>query len=284
MRPEIAIPGKATVGEGPVWDAAVGRLHWVDIPAGHIHTSNPATGRTASLTLSTHVGAVAPRRTGGFVAATAAGFAAVGADGSMTVRRAFLPDSERMNDGKCDRQGRFWAGSTTMDFQRGKGALHVLMPDWTSRVVLDGLALPNGLDWSPDGRTFYLADSLAGEICAFDTDPENAGISRRRILSRIPAATGMPDGLTVDAEGCLWVAVWGGERLVRISPDGDLLGEIPMPVHQPSSCAFGGPRLDILYVTSAREGLDLSDDDPAGSVFALAQVSAVGMPSTRFAG
>ncbi|MET7330883.1 SMP-30/gluconolactonase/LRE family protein [Nonomuraea sp. NPDC005650] len=284
MRIEVAVPGRARVGEGPVWDAGTGRLHWVDIPAGHLHTSDPATGRTSSVELPTLVGAAVPRRGGGFVAATREGFATVEPDGSMTVRRAILPDGERMNDAKCDRHGRFWAGSTAMDFEPGKGALHVLMPDWTSRVVLDDLALPNGLDWSPDGRTFYLADSIAGEISAFDSEPGSTAISRRRTLFRIPARSGMPDGLTVDAAGCLWVAVWGGDRLARISPDGDLLGEIPMPVHQPSSCAFGGPRLDVLYVTSAREGLDLPDDDPAGSVFALDRPGAVGRPSTAFAG
>ncbi|GAA3689068.1 SMP-30/gluconolactonase/LRE family protein [Nonomuraea antimicrobica] len=284
MTAEVAVPGRARVGEGPVWVAGTRRLHWVDIPAGHIHTSDPAVGRTTSIELPTLVGAAVPRRGGGFVAATAEGFASVEADGSMTVRRAILPDGERMNDAKCDSQGRLWAGSTAMDFEPGKGALHVLMPDWTSRVVLDDLALPNGLDWSPDGHTFYLADSIAGEISAFDTEPGSTRIGRRRTLFRIPAHSGLPDGLTVDAAGCLWVAIWGGDRLARISPDGDLLGEYPMPVHQPSSCAFGGPRLDVLYVTSAREGLDLADGDPAGSVFALAGTGAVGRPSTAFAG
>ncbi|MER7498735.1 SMP-30/gluconolactonase/LRE family protein [Nonomuraea pusilla] len=280
----IAVPGRARVGEGPVWDAVTGRLHWVDIPAGHLHTSDPATGRTVTVGLPTLLGAAAPRRGGGFVAATAEGFAAVGPGGRMDVRRPVLPAGERMNDAKCDAHGRLWAGSTAMDFEPGRGALHVLMPDWTSRVVLDGLALPNGLGWSPDGRTFYLADSVAGEIWAFDTRPGSTELSRRRTLRRIPAASGMPDGLAVDAAGCLWVAIWGGGRLARISPEGDLLGEVAMPVPQPSSCAFGGPRLDVLYVTSAREGLDLADDDPSGSVFALDPLGAVGLPSTPFAG
>ncbi|MGW3510067.1 SMP-30/gluconolactonase/LRE family protein [Streptomyces sp. NPDC000994] len=284
MRAEVAIPGRARVGEGPVWDVAGSRLHWVDIAAGHIHTSDPVTGRTTSLTLPTHVGAAVPRRSGGFVAATSKGFTAVETDGTTTIRLAVLPPGRRMNDAKCDRYGRFWAGSTEMDFKPGEGALHVLLPDWTSHVVLDGLTLPNGLDWSPDGRTFYLADSVAGEIYAFDTEPGTTGIRRRRTLCRMPAGTGMPDGLTVDAAGCLWVAVWGGGRVVRISPDGDLLGEIPMPVHQPSSCAFGGAGLDVLYVTSAREGLELAEDDPAGSVFVVDQVGAVGRAPTSFAG
>ncbi|MFE7353129.1 SMP-30/gluconolactonase/LRE family protein [Streptomyces sp. NPDC057543] len=285
MTARIAIPGRARVGEGPVWDAGLRRLHWVDIPAGHIHSSDPATGRTTTLRLPTQVGAAVPRRAGGFVTATAQGFASVDTDGSMTTRCALLPDGERMNDAKCDRHGRFWAGSTAMDFRPGGGALRVLLPDWTSRVVLEGLALPNGLDWSPDGRVFYLADSIAGEIYAFDTTDGDPWISRRRTLFRLPAHTGMPDGLTVDAAGCLWVAVWGGARVVRISPDGDLLGEIPLPVRQPSSCAFGGPRLDTLYVTSARDGLELPDDDPAGSVFVVDEVGGVvGLPSATFAG
>ncbi|GAA5187626.1 SMP-30/gluconolactonase/LRE family protein [Rugosimonospora acidiphila] len=280
----MAIHGTAKVGEGPVWDPAGDRLHWVDIPAGHVHTSDPATGRTSTIALPTHVGAAVPRREGGFVAATSAGFAAVDAGGAMTVRRAILPDGQRMNDAKCDRHGRLWAGSTTMDFQPGEGALHVLMPDWTTRVLLNGLTLPNGLDWSPDGRTFYLADTMVGEISAFDTEPGDTTIRRRRTLFRIPSERGMPDGLSVDATGCLWVAMWGGDRVIRLSPDGDLLGEVPMPVHQPSSCAFGGPRLDVLYVTSARDGLDLPAGDPAGSVFAIDRPGAVGLPSTPFAG
>ncbi|MFJ6569710.1 SMP-30/gluconolactonase/LRE family protein [Streptomyces sp. NPDC091292] len=280
----VAFPGRARVAEGPVWDADARRLHWVDIPAGHLHTGDPVTGRTTSLALPTQVGAALPRRGGGFVAATAEGFASVGAEGRMTVRCALLPDGERMNDAKCDPYGNLWAGSTAMDFARGKGALHVLLPDWTSRVVLEGLALPNGLGWSPDGRVFYLADSLAGEIYAFDADLANSGITRRRTLFRMPGHAGMPDGLTVDATGCLWVAIWGGDRVIRISPDGDPLGELPLPVHQPSSCTFGGPDLGTLYVTSAREGLDLTEDDPAGSVFAVDHVGVVGLPSTAFAG
>ncbi|MFF2324757.1 MULTISPECIES: SMP-30/gluconolactonase/LRE family protein [unclassified Streptomyces] len=286
MTAEVAIPGTARVGEGPVWDPGLRRLHWVDIPAGLIHTSDPATGLTTSLRLPTQVGAAVPRRGGGgFVAATAEGFASVDADGSMTTRRAFLPAGERMNDAKCDRQGRFWAGSTALDFRPGSGALHVLLPDWTSHVLLEGLTLPNGLGWSPDGRTFYLADSIAGEIYAFDTTDDAPWISRRRTLVRLPAHTGMPDGLTVDSAGCLWVALWGGARVARISPDGDLLGGIPLPVRQPSSCTFGGPRLDALYVTSAREGLELPGDDPAGSVFVVDEMGgAVGLPSATFAG
>lgn len=284
MTPEIAVRARARVGEGPVWEAGRGLLHWVDIPAGHIHTSAPATGRTTSLSLPTQVGAAVPRRGGGFAAATAEGFASVDADGAATVRRAVLPDGERMNDAKCDARGRLWAGSTALDFRHGRGALHVLLPDWTSRVVLDGLALPNGLGWSPDGRTFYLADTIAGEVYAFDTDPGDTVLRRRRTLVRIPERAGLPDGLTVDAAGCLWIAVWGGDRVVRVSPEGDLLAEVPMPVHQPSSCAFGGPGLDVLYVTSAREGLELADDDVAGSVFAVGRTGAVGLPSSAFAG
>ncbi|MEU7866414.1 SMP-30/gluconolactonase/LRE family protein [Dactylosporangium sp. NPDC049140] len=280
--PEVAVAGRARVGEGPVWDALSGRLHWVDIPAGHIHTSDPTTRQTSTLTLPTQVGAAVPRRRGGFVAAVAEGFASV--EAGMTVRCAILPERERMNDAKCDRHGRLWAGSTTMDFQPGRGALHVLMPDWTTRVVLEGLTLPNGFDWSPDGRTFYLADTMAGEISAFDADLERATIGRRRTFARFPQDTGMPDGLTVDATGCLWVAMWGGDRVVRLSPDADLLGELPMPVHQPSSCAFGGPALDVLYITSAREGLDLADDDPAGSVFAVNGLGVAGTPAAMFAG
>jgi sugar lactone lactonase YvrE len=258
-------------------------LHWVDIMAGSIHTSDVTTGHTETSTVPTLVGAAVPRHAGGFVAATAEGFASVDA-GVLDTRLAFLPDGSRMNDAKCDSHGRLWAGSTAMDFRRGEGYLHVLLPDWTTRVVLDGLMLPNGLGWSPDERTFYLIDTFAAELYAFNTSLNGLVLARRRVLYVFPAEMGMPDGLTVDSTGCLWIAMWGGARVVRISPDGDLLATIEMPAQQPSSCAFGGRDLDTLYVTSAREGLDLAADDPDGSVFALAGLGVAGLPPAVFGG
>jgi len=279
-----AMPEPVRVGEGPHWNGHTGLLHWVDILAGSIHTSDPAGGSTRSIYVPTLVGAAVPRRTGGFVAATSDGFATVDDDGRCDLRLAILPGDSRMNDAKCDRLGRFWAGSTHMEFAPGRGVLHVLLPDWTTRVVWEGLTLPNGLGWSVDGRTFYLVDTVEGEVCAFDTDPATAQLSGRRVLRRFPSEHGLPDGLTVDAAGCLWIALWGGGRVVRISPDGELLDEIAMPVDQPSSCVFGGHARDMLYVTSAREGLELAATSDDGSVFLVTGLGAVGMRSEVFTG
>jgi sugar lactone lactonase YvrE len=284
--PEIAIAfaGAARVGEGPVWDVESRTLHWVDILAGEIHTSEASARAHRTITLPTLVGAAAPRRSGGFVAATREGFAAVEDDGPWTTRVANLGDGLRMNDAKCDPNGRFWSGSTDMQFAAGRGALHVLGTDWRCETVLDDLTLPNGLGWSPDGSVFYLIDTIAAELNAFDVSTEALEPLNRRVLARFPASVGQPDGMTVDAHGCLWIAMWGGGRLIRVSPSGDTLFELPLPVDQPSSCTFGGPDLDVLYVTSAREGLDVADSDPAGSVFAIRDLGVRGLPTPRFEG
>lgn len=276
----VAVRSCARVGEGPVWDATAGVLHWVDILAGRLHTSDLATGATRTRELPTLLGAAAPRAGGGFVAAVAEGFAEVGEDG-MRVRQPVLADGIRMNDAKCDPAGRFWAGSTALDFAPGRGALHVLEPDWSTRVVLDGLTQPNGLGWSPDGTTFYLVDTAERELSAFTA----GSVAGRRLVRRF-GADEVPDGLCVDAAGCLWVALWGGSRVLRLSPEGEVLTTLPVPAAQPTSCAFAGPGLDVLCVTSAREGLGRADDDPAldGAVFAFTDVGAVGVPVARFAG
>jgi sugar lactone lactonase YvrE len=282
----VAVADTARVGEGPFWDASAGRLHWVDILSGAISSCTPSTGERTRITLPTLVGAAVPKASGGYIAATREGFADVTAGGAWATRLHILDDGARMNDAKCDPDGRLWAGSTQMDFAAGQGALHVLDTEGRTETVLDGLTLPNGLGWSPDERTFYLVDSVARELNAFDTDAGGIRLSNRRVLRAFGEGTGLPDGLTVDSGGCLWIAMWGGGRIVRVSPEGSVIGEVPVPVAQPSSCVFGGPRLDVLYVTTAREGLEgaLPDTAADGSVLAVSGLSVAGLPSVRFGG
>lgn len=280
----VAVPGDARVGEGPYWDAEAGRLHWVDILRGRIHSSGLDAADHQVIEVPTLVGAAVPKVSGGYVAATAEGFAEVGHDGTWTTRVDLLPSTQRMNDAKCDHAGRFWAGSTDMDFAPGHGALHVLTPSWRWEQVLDGLTLPNGLEWSLDGHTFYLVDTIAGELSAFDAPSSGLTPTNRRLLARFPSRDGIPDGMTIDADGCLWIAMWGGGRIVRLSPDGEILATVPVPVAQPSSCAFAGPDVDVLVVTTAREGLDLAEDDVAGSVLVVRGLGVRGLPSRPFAG
>lgn len=284
---EIVVHGGAAVGEGPVWLPARSELLWVDMEPGLMHrTAYPATAGggsdTVTRSLGTFVGAVLPRVGGGWVAATGRGFAEVDDDGALDDRLVVLDGAHRMNDAKCDPWGRLWAGSTAYDFAHGEGALHRLDRDWTSLVAVEGMTLPNGMGWSPDNVTYYLADSVTHEVLAFDSTSEGA-LSRRRVLHTFAERDGMPDGLCVDDAGCLWVALWGGGRVARLSPEGDRLGEVRLPATQTSSCAFGGAANDVLFVTSAASGV--ADPGPHdGALFAIHGLGATGIPAARFAG
>lgn len=281
---DVAVPARARVGEGPHWDGAAQLLHWVDILAGQIHSTALDTQNTRTLQLPWLVGAAVPRRIGGFVAATSDGFAEVDLDGTYRARHNLLGPGARMNDAACDSRGRLWAGSTDMEFAPGGGALHVLHPDWTTQVVLDDLTLPNGLGWSPDGAVFYLVDTVERHVLAFDADPDTAVLSRRRVLARFPESAGQPDGLCVDARGNLWIALWGGSQVVRVTPDGKTRERLALPVTQPSSCVFGGPGAATLFVTSAREGLDPGDGSLDGSVLRVSGLDTFGLPGNLFDG
>jgi sugar lactone lactonase YvrE len=274
----------ARVGEGPVWDPVEELLLWVDIPPGLVHTTSLQTRQTTTHQLPMQVGAVAPAAAGGLVVACEQGFGAITADGSFELRLPVLTAGERMNDAKCDAAGRLWAGSTEMSFAAGRGALHALSPDWRTDIVLDGLTLPNGMGWSPDSTVYYLADSEQRVILAFDFDLRHGALSRRRTLIAFAEEDGKPDGLCIDSAGSIWVAMWGTSRLLRISPLGAIQDVVPMPVRQPSSCMFGGRALDVLYVTSASEGLDLAPggDDLDGSIFAITGTGSTGTVPTPF--
>lgn len=281
---QIAVRARSRVGEGPVWDAATGQVHWVDILSGQVHTSDLGDGTTTTVTVPTWVGAAVPMLGGGFVAATREGFAQI-VDGELGAVDAFLPEGIRMNDAKCDPAGRFVAGSCAEDFARGAGALHRLEADWTHSVVLEGLTQPNGLGWSPDGHTFYLVDTQDLAVHAHTYDLGTGELSDQRVLARFDVeADGYPDGLAVDVEGCLWIAMWAGSSVLRISPEGERVGRIDLPVPQTTSCAFTGPGLRSLCITSAAESLTLDDDASDGSVFTVSDIGVAGVPVATFAG
>jgi len=280
-RVQTAVLARSRVGEGPVWHE--GRLHWVDILAGQINVSDLEDGSTTTLTVPTWVGAAVPMAAG-YVAATREGYAQV-LDGTLVDVDPFLPAGIRMNDGKCDPMGRFWAGSCAENFARGAGSLHRLNADWSRTTVLEGLTQPNGLGWSPDGATFYLVDTQDLAVYAYPYDSDTGALGGRHLLARFDdERLGYPDGLAVDAEGCLWVAMWGGSMLLRISSQGEVVRRLTMPVLQPTSCAFAGPDLANLCVTSAAEGLHLSAADLDGSVFMVADLDVRGAPVETFAG
>ena len=286
-----ALPAEALLGEGPLWDVAERVLYWVDIKGRAIHRFDPVTGHDQRWATTEPVGSLAVRERGGLVVALRTGFHFFDlASGQATPVAEPEPEraGNRFNDGKPDRQGRFWAGSMQDAESQPTGALYRLDLDLSCHRLVDGLVVPNALCWSPDGRTMYHADSYQRTVWAWDADPASGAIANRRVFVQIErgAGQGAPDGATVDAEGCLWVAHWGGWRLSRFDPAGRLMREVPLPVRQPTCPAFGGPSLDVLYVTTARIGLDaaaLARQPWAGALLAL-DPGVRGLPEARFHG
>jgi sugar lactone lactonase YvrE/DNA-binding IclR family transcriptional regulator len=286
---ELTVRAEALLGEGPLWSARDGCLLWVDILAPAIHVSDPATGGDRVVATEEMVAALAPRAAGGFVAAARSGLRTF--DGAALGRVLAAPIAEgaplRLNDGKCDARGRFWVGSLALDSTPDAGALHRLDPDGSARVTQAGLHVPNGLGFSPDGRLLYLADSARRRVDVFDFDLARGAIANRRPFVELAEGEGVPDGLTVDADGGVWIALWDGWRVVRHAPDGRLDRVLHLPVPRPTSCAFGGPDLATLYVTSARVRLSaaqLAEAPLSGSVFALDPGGARGVPEPAFGG
>ena len=269
---EVVTAAGAELGEGPVWDVRSSRLAWIDITARRLHLTDAVSGATETIEVPLAVGAVAPRAAGGFVAALQDGFWIVG-DGPAR-RIAAISEARpglRFNDGKCDPAGRFWAGTMAYDEAEGGGALYCLDPDGGARMVLDEVTISNGLAWSLDGGTMYYIDTPTQRVDAFSYDPANGAIGDRRSEIDIPPGAGAPDGMTIDADGGLWVALWGGMAVHRYV-GGRLERVIELPVSQPTSCCFGGDDLDELYITSARQGLSapqLRAEPLAGALFRI---------------
>ena len=290
------IPWSATAGlltEGPRWHAERGELLWVDILGRSLHRGRPGLDgeleSVETITLDRHVGAVAPATTGGYVLAAATGFLYV--DDAGAVRELAQPAAGsgdvRMNDGACDAHGRFWAGTMAYDESPGAGTLYRLELDGSCTTVLSRLTISNGIGWSPDGATMYLADSGTSRVDAFDFNPSSGDISRRRTIVTIQEPGVAPDGLTVDEDGGIWVALWGGGAVRRYRPDGTLLTVVPLPVDRPTSCAFGGLDRSTLFVTTARHGLDdaaLTRQPHAGFVFRIEGLGVRGAPCAPYRG
>jgi sugar lactone lactonase YvrE len=253
---ELVLAAEAECGECPVWDGQKKELLWVDIPRGLVHIYDPATGADRIFDLGQPVGSVARRAGGGMVVALAEGFGFFDEESGrldivMPVETA--EPNGLMNDGKCDARGRFWAGTATEPPEVGVSALYRLDTDLGVEKVLGGVTLSNGMGWSLDEGLMYYIDSTTGGVDAFDYDPDTGRLDERRRLITIAPELGMPDGMTVDAEGHLWVAIYGGSAVHRYSPSGELEAVIQLPVTQVTSCAFGGETLEDLYVTTARE-------------------------------
>ena len=286
---EVAVPAQCQLGEGPVWDTDRGLLWWVDILAGHVHAIDPGTGARTWFEAGDPVGAAGLTRSGGLVLALVDGFALADHDGQRLTRLpGFGTDRSavRFNDGKPDPWGNFCAGTMAWD-ETGSppGSLYRLSPDGTVTELFGDVGLSNGLDWTEDRKLFYYADSNSGRVDLFDTDPATGALGSRRPFVTIPEAEGIPDGLTLDAEGCVWLAVWDSGEVRRFTPDGRLDTVVRLPARQVTSAAFGGPDLGTLYITTAWEGLtsaDLAEQPHAGDIFACTP-GVTGRPPFLFA-
>jgi len=284
---ELAIDIRAELGEGPLWDATRGILWWVDILGAAVHAFDPATGTDRAIPVGEHVGTVVTRRNGGLLVALRSGLAACDPASGRLERWADpecgRPDL-RFNDGKCDPQGRFWAGTMAYDTTAGAGNLWRLDPDRSLHRMLSGVTISNGVAWDAGRGWFYHIDSPTRCISVFDFDAPSGAIAHRRTAITCTAADGFPDGCVLDAEGLLWVAHWGAGQVVRWDPrSGRAVQRIRVPVDQPSAVALVGTRL---FITSARTGLTperLAQQPLAGGIFTT-DVGVPGAPVHAFAG
>ena len=259
MTVDVALEAGDLLGEGPVWCAEEQSLYWVDIKKPSVRSWKPGTGEQRVWPVQAEIGSMALRSRGGMVLALRDGFAFLDLEsGEVTPLHDPEPDlpGTRFNDGKCDPQGRFWAGTMDCEEVEGLGSLYRLDHDHSCHRMVDGVICSNGLGWSPDGRTMYYTDTWTRRIDAFDFDPATGEVGNRRIFAEVPDGDGAPDGLAVDAEGGVWSARWDGWKVVRHAPDGSVDAVVETPVPRPTSCAFGGSDLRDLYVTSASVGLD----------------------------
>ena len=277
------------LGEGARWDARRGELVRVDILAGRVYRDriddDGGLVPVRTYTVPGTVGAIAPiEGDDGWLLAAGRGFVHLRADGSARTLTKVAPPGTRMNDGACDPQGRFWAGTLADDHHPGGGALYRLERSGATELMLSDLTIPNGLGWAPDGTTMYLVDSGPRTLSAFAFDPTNGTISDPRVLVIVAEQLGAPDGMTVDAAGDLWVAIYGGGQIRRYSPDGELRQVVTIPAEQTTSCAFAGPRLNRLYVTTATE--NWSDEqrraEPAAGLAYRCETDATGLPAAPF--
>jgi L-arabinonolactonase len=288
LRIELLIDAHAELGEGPLWDVAEQRLFWIDSLGGRVHSCDADGGAPRSWEVPEHIGSLALRQTGGAIVSLRDGFYALDFV-SAACRKLADPDPGkpriRMNDGKVDHQGRFVAGYMDRDPICG---LFRLDPGGSVAKLDEGIVCSNGPCWSPDGRTFYFADTYTREIWAYDYNSEAGAAANRRVFCSFPAIglKGLPDGATVDAEGFLWSVSVYERKLARFAPDGELDRVVGLPVESTTSLSFGGPGLDVAYVTSmarAVKGVSPKERE-AGALFAVHGLGVRGLPEPRFAG
>ena len=280
---------QALLGEGPLWVAEENALYWVDILNRQVHRLEPASGQKRSWTFAESITSLAMRQSGGFVGTTPDGFVTVDFE-TQTLAPIVLPEKDlpgnRFNDGKVDANGRYWAGTMNRAEKEATGTLYRLDPDLTLHTMDSDYIITNGPAFSIDGTTMYHNDSIKGFVYAFDLHNDGSLGGKRPFQKLTYTINGAPDGMTVDSENCLWLAHYGGARLTRFAPTGEILAEVSLPVPNVTSCTFGGPELDTLYITTASQNMspaDLEKYPLSGSLFTY-KPGVKGLPTPKFAG
>ncbi len=286
--PKNILEARARLGEGPFWHPDEQLLYWVDIYNHRVHQFNPATGATQFFDVGEVVGCIAPAGTNRLIMGERHRLTFLDTISGKVTPILDIEDNQpdiRLNDGKCDRIGRFWFGSMSSKGEP-QGNLYRYDLDGSLHTLQTGLTISNGLGWSPDDKNFYLTDSPLQTIYAFDFDSESGSISNRRILIDLKPESFFPDGLTVDKDGCIWSAMWDGWCIIRFDPQGKEMMRVMMPVQRPTSCTFGGEDLMTLYITTASVGLseaEIQNSFYSGDLFSL-QANTSGLPAHHFKG
>jgi len=291
VQPEVVADCSCLLGEGIVWDAANNNIYWIDILPGDIHRYNIIMGAHTVFNTGQMIGAIALRRSGGLIGAMQHGFYFINMD-RRSVEPIADPEADlsqnRFNDGKCDPSGRFWAGTMPLNEKEPVGNLYLLDTDLSVALKIPQVTISNGLAWSPDQTTLYYIDTPTRYVVAYDYDKATGNIKNKKIVIDVHHDTGYPDGMTIDNEGMLWIAFYGGWRVVQYDPaTGKLLREIKFPVANVTCCTFGGPLLQDLYVSTAKKELpadELRTQPLAGNLFVIKDLDSTGMPAFEFAG
>jgi len=256
LKAELVLDAKAMLGEGSIWHPKENKLYWIDIEGKALHIYDPATNEDKQFPLGSRVGTVVPAQGGGALVALQSGIQKIDTKtGKLTFIENPLPDTVglRYNDGKCDPSGRFWVGTLAMDSRRRGAVLWRIDKDKSVHLMLDSVSISNGIVWTKDKKTMYYNDTPTGTIQGFDYDDKTGEITNRRVVIRIPRGGGGPDGMTIDSDDNLWVALWGSGTVGKFDPrTGELLQKVIVPAPNVSSCAFGGKNLETLYITTAR--------------------------------
>ncbi len=286
---ELILEAKATLGEGALWHPEQNKLYWVDIEGKALHIFDPATNKDQQFDVGSRIGTVVPAKGNFALVALQNGIHKIDTTtGKLTmITDPIEEDDIRFNDGKCDPAGRFWVGTMALDTRKGAAVLYCLGADGSIKQVLDNLTIANGIVWTSDKRTMYFTDTRTQQVQAFDYDNDSGEISNSRTIITIPEAEGSPDGMTLDAEGKLWIALFRGGCIARYDPEtGEQLQKVIVPAPHTTSCAFGGKDLNTLYITTGRQGLSDEQKEQypgSGGLFAV-KPGVKGVPANFYLG